>query len=182
MTGWIIGGVVILVLIFMVVTYNALIKAKNNVKNAFSQIDAQLQRRFDLIPNLVETVKGISAHEKELLENVTASRSGYMNAQSAEEKIAMNNQLTSTLKSLFAVMENYPEIKANENFSKLQDELSKTEDKVTYSRQFYNDAVTIYNNKLQAFPNNIIGAIFGFKEEMLFRANEESANAPKVQF
>lgn len=182
MTGIIIGIIIVLILIFTIITYNNLIRAKNNVKNSLAQIDTQLQRRFDLIPNLVETVKGIAAHEKELLENVTASRSGYMNAHTAEEKFAYSNQLTAGLKTLFAVAENYPEIKSNENFSKLQGELSETEDKVTYSRQFYNDAVTMYNNKLQTFPNNVIGSIFGFREEVLFKANEDATQAPKVEF
>lgn len=183
MIGMIICIVVLLVVIlFVVTTYNALVNARNKVKNSFAQIDTQLQRRFDLIPNLVETVKGFATHEKELLENVTASRSGYMNANSTEEKLAMNNQLTSTLKTLFAVAENYPELKANENFSKLQDELSDTEDKVTYSRQFYNDAVTIYNNKIQVFPNNLVASIFGFREEELFNSDTATKEAPKVQF
>ena len=175
-------AVLLVVILFVITTYNTLINARNRVKNSFAQVDAQLQRRFDLIPNLVETVKGFATHEKELLENVTASRSGYMSANSTEEKLAMNNQLTSTLKTLFAVAENYPELKANENFSKLQDELSDTEDKVTYSRQFYNDAVTIYNNKIQVFPNNLVAGIFGFREEALFNTDDATKAAPKVQF
>ena len=151
--GWIIALVIVLLLVFWVIgVYNSLIQSRNKVKNAFAQIDTQLQRRFDLIPNLVETVKGYASHEKELLENVTASRSGYMNAHSAAEKIEADNQLTSTLKTLFAVAENYPDLKANQNFAKLQDDLKGTEDKVAFSRQFYNDSVTIYNNKLQTFP------------------------------
>lgn len=182
MTGIIIAIVVVLIVLFTIITYNNLIKAKNNVENSFSQIDTQLQRRFDLIPNLVETVKGISEHEKEIVEKISASRTGYMNANTSGEKLEMNNQLTSSLRSLFAIVENYPEVKANENFSKLQDELSKTEDKVMYSRQFYNDAVTIYNNKLQVFPNNIVGAIFGFKKETLFNVDKETREVPKVQF
>lgn len=183
MIGWIIAGVVIaIVLVFVITTYNELVRLRNKVKNAFSQIDTQLQRRFDLIPNLVETVKGFATHEKELLENVAASRSGYMNASSNGEKLAMNNQLTSNLRSLFAVAESYPELKANTNFLKLQDELSETEDKVTYSRQFYNDAVTIYNNKIQMFPGNLIAGIFGFKEEELFNIVDEAKEAPRVQF
>ncbi len=183
MIGWIIAGVVIaIVLVFVITTYNELVRLRNKVKNAFSQIDTQLQRRFDLIPNLVETVKGFATHEKELLENVAASRSGYMNASSNGEKLAMNNQLTSNLRSLFAVAESYPELKANTNFLKLQDELSETEDKVTYSRQFYNDAVTIYNNKIQMFPGNLIAGIFGFKEEELFNTVDEAKEAPRVQF
>ena len=186
MTGWIIGGVIIVVVIavfaFVIKTYNELVRLRNKVKNAFAQIDTQLQRRFDLIPNLVETVKGFATHEKELLENVTASRNGYAHASSNGEKMAMNNQLTSSLRSLFAVVENYPDLKANTNFLKLQDELSETEDKITYSRQFYNDAVTIYNNKIQMFPGNIIAGMFSFREEELFNTEDEAKAAPKVQF
>lgn len=183
MIGWIIGGVIVVALIvFVITTYNDLVRLRNKVKNAFAQIDTQLQRRFDLIPNLVETVKGFATHEKELLENVAASRSGYMNASSNGEKLAMNNQLTSNLRSLFAVAESYPELKANTNFLKLQDELSETEDKITYSRQFYNDAVTIYNNKIQMFPGNIVAGMFGFREEELFNTDDEAKEAPKVQF
>ena len=183
MMGLMIGIVILVVLIvFVIATYNELVRLRNKVKNSFAQIDTQLQRRFDLIPNLVETVKGFAAHEKELLENVTASRSGYLNAGSTEEKLAMNKQLTSNLRSLFAVAENYPDLKANANFSKLQDELTETEDKVAFSRQFYNDAVTIYNNKLQMFPGNLVAGLFGFKEEALFSSDEETKEAPRVQF
>ena len=180
--GWIVLIVVVVIALWLIATYNSLIQARNKVKNAFAQIDTQLQRRFDLIPNLVETVKGYASHEKELLENVTASRSGYMNATTAAEKMAADNQLTSTLKTLFAVSENYPELKANTNFSKLQDDLKGTEDKVAFSRQFYNDSVTKYNDKLLMFPTNIIGSIFGFKEEELFKTDEAAKSAPKVQF
>ena len=174
--------IVVIVVAFVITTYNELVRLKNSVKNSFAQIDTQLQRRFDLIPNLVETVKGFAAHEKELLENVTASRSGYMNAGTQEEKLAMNSQLTSSLRTLFAVAENYPELKANTNFLKLQDELSETEDKISYSRQFYNDAVTIYNNKIQMFPGNLIAGMFGFSEEALFNSDEDAKEAPRVQF
>ena len=183
MIGWIIAGVVVVVvLVFVITTYNTLVRLRNKVKNAFAQIDTQLQRRFDLIPNLVETVKGFATHEKELLENVTASRSGYMNASTNGEKMAMNNQLTAGLRSLFAVAENYPDLKANANFLKLQDELSETEDKITYARQFYNDAVTIYNDKIQMFPGNMVAGIFGFREEELFNSDDAAKDAPKVQF
>ena len=183
MTGLIIGFVIIIALLVWVVgVYNGLIQSRNKVKNAFAQIDTQLQRRFDLIPNLVETVKGYAAHEKELLENVTASRSGYMNATTNAEKMAADNQLTSTLKSLFAVAENYPDLKANQNFAKLQDDLKGTEDKVAFSRQFYNDSVTMYNNSLQTFPNNIVAGMFNFKEEELFKTDDVAKAAPKVQF
>ena len=176
--------VIIAVLLLAVIgIHNNLIIARNKVKNAFAQIDTQLQRRFDLIPNLVETVKGYAAHEKGVLENITAARSGYMNAKSTGEKIEADNQLTSTLKTLFAVAENYPELKANENFSKLQDDLRGTEDKVAFSRQFYNDAVTMYNNKIAVFPNNIVAGIFKFTEEELYKVeSEEAKKAPKVQF
>ena len=174
--------VVVAIILWLVGVYNGLVNARNKVKNAFAQIDTQLQRRFDLIPNLVETVKGYASHEKELLENVTASRSGYMNATSAGEKLEANNQLTSTLKTLFAVAENYPDLKANQNFSKLQDDLKGTEDKIAFSRQFYNDSVTNYNNKLQMFPNNIVAGMFGFKEETLFNTEDAARVAPKVQF
>ncbi|MBE5883851.1 MAG: LemA family protein [Lachnospiraceae bacterium] len=183
MLGWIIAGIIIVaVILFVIVTYNALVRLRNKVKNSFAQIDTQLQRRFDLIPNLVETVKGFASHEKELLENVTASRSGYLSAGSNEEKLAMNHQLTSSLKTLFAVAENYPELKANTNFLKLQDELSETEDKIAFSRQFYNDAVTIYNNKRQMFPGNIVAGIFGFQEEALFNTDDEAKEVPRVEF
>lgn len=174
--------IVIAIIAFVIVTYNELVRLRNKVKNSFAQIETQLQRRFDLIPNLVETVKGFASHEKELLENVTASRSGYMNATSNAEKLAMNGQLTSGLRSIFAVAESYPELKADVNFLKLQDELSDTEDKVAYSRQFYNDAVTMYNTKLQMFPGNIIAGMFGFQEEVLLDADDKVNEVPTVKF
>ncbi len=176
--------VVILVVIvgFVIATYNELVQLRNKVKNAFSQIDTQLQRRFDLIPNLVETVQGFASHEKELLENVTASRSGYINAGTNQEKLAMNNQLTAGLRSLFAVAESYPELKSNTNFLNMQEELSDTEDKIMFSRQFYNDAVTMYNNKIQMFPGSIIAGMFGFTEEELYDADEKANEAPRVKF
>ena len=176
---------VILVLIaaFIITVYNKLIKARNKVRNEFAQIDTQMQRRFDLIPNLVEVVKGYASHEEKVLTQVTEARSGYMNAKNVEDKINADNMLSSTLKSLFAVSESYPELKANQNYVKLQEELSETEDKVTYARQFYNDTVTKYNDTLQVFPNNIVGGMFGFKEEVLFKIENDAAKqAPKVQF
>lgn len=174
--------IVIAIVAFVIKTYNELVTCRNKVKNSFAQVDTQLQRRFDLIPNLVETVKGFAAHEKELLENVSASRAGYMNASSNAEKLAMNNQLTTGLRNIFAIAESYPEVKANANFIRLQDELSETEDKVAYSRQFYNDAVTIYNNKIQIFPGNIVAGMFGFTQEELFGTDDEAKEAPKVEF
>ena len=180
---WIILGIIAALIIWIVSVYNSLIRAKNKVRNQFAQIDTQLQRRFDLIPNLVETVKGYATHEKEVFEQVAAARSGYMNATTAGDKIDADNMLTGTLKTLFAVAENYPELKANTNFLQLQDELKGTEDKVAFSRQFYNDTVQKYNDKLLVFPNNIIANMFGFKEEAFFKVeSEEAKKAPKVQF
>ena len=180
----IIGIVVLLFILigWIIVTHNALVRASNKVKNAFAQIDTQLQRRFDLIPNLVEIVKGYAEHEKTLLESVTASRTGFMNANTGIEKIEADVQLSSTLKSLFAVVENYPELKANENFAQLQDELAETEDKVSFARQFYNDAVTMYNTKIQMFPTNLIAGMFGFEEEELFSVDDKSREVPRVEF
>ena len=183
MIKWIIIGVVVVaVLAYVIATYNKLVILRNKVRNSFAQIDTQLQRRFDLIPNLVETVRGFATHEKELLENVAASRSGFINASTPGQKLAMNNQLTASLRSLFAVVESYPDLKANANFIKLQDELSETEDRVTYSRQFDNDAVTMYNNKLQLFPANLVAAVLGFREEELFNSDNEAKSAPRVRF
>lgn len=174
--------IIAVIVAWIIVTYNNLVQARNKVRNSFAQVDTQLQRRFDLIPNLVETVKGYSLHENNVLEKITSARSGYMNAQTAGEKMEADNQLTSTLKTLFAVAENYPELKANTNFLHLQDELRATEDKVAFSRQFFNDSVTMYNNSLQLFPSNIIAKLFGFQEEGLFKTEDAARVAPKVQF
>lgn len=180
---WIVLGIIVILAILFVSVYNNLVTSRNKVHNAFANIDTQLQRRFDLISNLVETVKGYASHESKVLENVTAARSGYMNAKTPEEKMEADNALTGTLKTLFAVAESYPELKANQNFSKLQEDLKGTEDKIAFSRQFYNDAVTMYNDKLLVFPNNIIGGMFGFKAEALYKIDNDSAKqTPKVQF
>lgn len=172
--------IVVALAVFVIVTYNSLVKARNRVKNSFAQIDTQIQRRFDLLPNLVDTVKEVASHEQILLDNVMASREGYRNTNVAKEKLAMNNQLNATLRSLFTVSGQYPELKGNASFLRLQEELSETEDKVTFARQFYNDAVTIYNNKLQMFPANLIGSIFGFREEELFNVVDEAREAPQL--
>ena len=174
--------IIAVIVAWIIVTYNNLVQARNKVRNSCAQVDTQLQRRFDLIPNLVETVKGYALHENNVLEKITSARSGYMNAQTAGEKMEADNQLTSTLKTLFAVAENYPELKANTNFLHLQDELRATEDKVAFSRQFFNDSVTKYNNSLQLFPSNIIAKLFGFQEEGLFKTEDAARVAPKVQF
>lgn len=163
-------------------TYNSLITAKVRISEALAHIDVQLKRRTDLIPNLVETVKGYAKHEKELFENVTKARTSLMQANSNKDKAAANNMLTDTLKSLFAVAENYPQLKANENFAKLQDEITDTEDKIAYSRQFLNSNVLAYNTKLSLFPSNIIGNTFGFKSAEFFGATEEDKKPVKVSF
>ncbi|MDV0445362.1 Protein LemA [Methanimicrococcus sp. At1] len=186
-TGTIIAIVVIvLILIILAVLaamYNGLVKSRNFVDNAWSQIDVQLKRRYDLIPNLVETVKGYASHEKETLENVIAARNATMNATSPHAKAEASNMLTSTLKSLFAVAENYPDLKANTNFQDLQKQLKDTEDKIAYARQFYNDTVTKYNNEIQTIPRNIVAKIGGFEKKELFDAGpDEVREAPKVQF
>ena len=160
--------IIIAIILAIIGLYNGLVTARNKVKNAWAQIDVQLNRRADLIPNLVETVKGYAGHEKTVFEDVTAARAGLMNANGVKEINEANNQLTNTLKTLFAVAENYPELKANENFKELQAQLAQTEDKIAYSRQFYNDSVLMYNNKCQTFPSNIIANSFGFKEADFF--------------
>lgn len=158
--------ILILLIIFIVYTiihlYNNLVNLRNRVKNSYSQIEVQLKRRNDLIPNLVETVKGYAAHEKEVFENVTQARSNVMNASGIEQTSAADNQLTGALKSLFAVAENYPELKANSNFQQLQTELSETEDKISYARQFYNDVVLKYNNACQQFPSSMFAKNVSF--------------------
>lgn len=162
--------------------YNRLVNLRNRVQNSFSQIDVQLKRRNDLIPNLVETVKGYASHEKEVLEDVTKARTSVMNASGVKETSEADNQLTGALKTLFAVAENYPDLKANSNFQQLQSELSDTEDKIAYSRQFYNDTVLMYNNVCQQFPSNILAKLFGFKPSEFFEADEASREVPEVEF
>ncbi|HZX45521.1 MAG TPA: LemA family protein [Candidatus Nanoarchaeia archaeon] len=178
----IVGIIVVVLVLFVILIYNSLIRLKNQVKNAWAQIDVQLKRRTDLIPNLVETVKGYMKHEKEVLENVTRARSAVMKAGSVHEKAAASNMLSDTLKSLFAVAENYPTLKANENFLQLQEELSGTENKIAYSRQHYNDIVMHFNNKIQTFPNNIFANMLNFKQEESFTATEAERKNVKVKF
>jgi LemA protein len=172
-------GVPILIGIFI---YNRLVTLRNRSDNGWHQIDVQLQRRADLVPNLVETVKGYAAHEKGVLEEVTKARSIYSQAGTVKEKADATNMLTSTLKTLFAVVENYPELKANQNFLLLQEELSGIESKIAYARQFYNDVVMTFNNTQQVFPSNIIANMFGFKPREYFEIEETKREAPKVDF
>lgn len=162
--------------------YNSLIVKRNRVKNGWHQIDVQLKRRIDLIPNLVETVKGYAAHEKEIFEKVAEARSMAMGAKTPAESAKANNALTETLKSLFAVVENYPNLKANENFAKLQEELTTTENKISFARQFYNDVVMDFNNKIQMFPSNIVAAMFRFQAAEFYTVPEAEREAPKVKF
>jgi LemA protein len=162
--------------------YNSLVTAKIRIDEALAQIDVQLKRRTDLIPNLVETVKGYAKHEKDVLENVTKARSGLMSAKSTQEKAEANNFLTDTLKSLFAVAENYPDLKASQNFLSLQEELTDTENKIAYSRQFYNSNVRDYNTQIQIFPNVLFVNLFNFKSAEYFEAGEEDKKPVKVSF
>ena len=180
--GWIILIIVVLILVFLINIYNNLVSLRQKVKNAWSQIDVQLQRRNDLIPNIVETVKGYAGHEKSTFEEVTKARANMANATSVKEVAEADNMLTGALKSLFAVAEAYPELKANKNFLELQEELSDTEDKISYARQFYNDTVLKYNNLCEQFPSNIIAKLFHFEESEFFEAQEGTRATPKVKF
>ena len=176
-------AVVLLIAVFVISVYNGLVKARQKVKNSWSQIEVQLQRRFDLIPNLVESVKGYMSHEAGVLEKVAQLRTSWANTNSTEEKVQINNELSGVLKTIMAVSENYPELKANTNFIDLQNSLKETENKISYSRQFYNDSVTMYNTKTEVFPSNIIASMFGFKPEALFNVDSEEARQNvKVDF
>ena len=183
MTIWIILGIVVVLIIAVIGIYNSLVQSKIKVDNAWSQIDVQLQRKFDLIHNLVETVKGYLTREKESFEKIASLRTSWANANSVSEKAELDNQLSTTLKTIMAVSENYPELKANQNFSELSEELRNTENKISFSRQFYNDTVTMYNTKLQVFPSNIIAGMFNFKARDLFKAeSDEARRNVKVDF
>jgi LemA protein len=178
--------VIVLILVFALAgTYNGLVKLRNQVKNAWAQIDVQLKRRYDLIPNLVETVKGYAKHERETFEAVTNARNMAQQAATAGvgERAKAEGELSSALSRLLAVAESYPELKANQNFLALQEELTSTENKISFSRQFYNDSVLKYNNQTQMFPSNIIASMFGFKANEFFEVKSETEReAPKVSF
>ena len=176
---WVIIAVVVLSIIGL---YNSLIVLRNKVKNAWAQIDVQLKKRFDLIPNLIETVKGYAKHEKTVLKEVTEARNMMMKAGDVKGKAAAENQLSGALKTLFAVSENYPDLKANENFLQLQEELSGMESKIAYARQFYNDMVMRFNTKIQLFPNNIFAGMLNFKDEQFFETAAEEKKNVKVKF
>jgi len=181
-TGFILIGLAFILGIYLIATYNGLVVMRERIKEALSGIDVQLKRRTDLIPNLVETVKGYAKHEKAVFENVTKARTSLMGAGTLPEKADANNQLTGALKSLFAVAEAYPDLKANTNFQDLQRQLEDTEDKVAYSRQFYNTNVLEFNNKVQLFPDTIVANMFGFKMAEFFAATEEERKKIDVKF
>lgn len=179
---WIVVGVIVLILGWIIMTYNGLVVARNRVREAFSHIDVQLKRRASLIPNLVETVKGYAKHEKEVFENVTKARSALMTADTKAGQAAANDMLTGALKSLFAVAEAYPDLKASDNFKQLQSELSDTETKIAASRQFYNTNVLDYNNSLEVFPSSVIAGMFHFTKEEFFKATDEEKKDVEVKF
>jgi len=183
------AGILILLAIIVVVVaivasmYNSLVRLRNQVKNAWSQIDVQLKRRHDLIPNLMETVKGYMKHERETLENITKARSRAMSAETVGDKARAEGELNGAMSKFFLVVENYPDLKANQNFLALQEELTSTENKISYSRQAYNDQVLFYNNKIEVFPSNIIAGMFSFKQAEFFEIEDASERqAPKVDF
>jgi LemA protein len=178
----VIVGIVVLIVLVLVGMYNGLVRARVRTREAWSGIDVQLKRRADLIPNLVETVKGYAAHERETFENVTRARAMLQQAGTAAEAAQANNFLTQTLRSLFAVAENYPELKANENFLDLQNELSDIEEKIAYARQFYNRNVSTYNTSIQTVPNVVVANMFGFRRFEFFEAPEEAREVPEVSF
>ena len=181
-------GIILLIILGVIIVlvigiHNALIQLRNRCENAWAQVDVQLRRRYDLIPNLVETVKGYAKHERELFQKVTEARASAINAGTVKEQGQAENMLSGTLKSLFAVAENYPELKANQNFMMLQEELAGTEGKIAYARQFYNDMSMKFNTKQQVFPANIIAGMFNFSEREYFEIEEAEAKEPvKVEF
>ncbi len=180
---WVIGIIVVVVLLLVIIgTYNSLVSLRNRVKDQWAQIDVQLKRRFDLIPNLVETVKGYTKHESETLENIVKARNTYASANTPQEAMEADSELNKAVSKLFALAESYPDLKANTNFLQMQDELKETENKIASARQFYNDVVLQYNNKIQMFPSNIIAGLFGFKTESFFEANKEERENVKVKF
>ena len=182
-TGLIILIVVLVVLVlWLVATYNSLVSLRNRVRDAWSQIDVQLKRRFDMVPNLVDIVKGYTKHESETLENVVKARNTYLSANLPEEQMKADGELTKAINKLFALTESYPDLKANQNFLELQASLEQTEDKIAIARQFYNDIVLQYNNKVEMFPSNLVAGIFKFTKETFFNALEEEKENVKIKF
>ena len=179
---WVIGIVVVVLILVIISTYNSLVSLRNMVRDQWAQIDVQLKRRFDLIPNLIETVKGYTKHESETLENIVKVRNTYASANTPQEAMEADGELNKAVSRLFALAESYPDLKANTNFLQMQDELKETENKIASARQFYNDVVLRYNNKIQMFPSNIVAGLFGFKTEAFFEANKEEKENVKVKF
>ena len=179
---WIIVGIVVILILFVIGTYNSLISLRNKEDDQWSQIEVQLKRRADLIPNLVETVKGYAKHENNTLKEVIEARNTYVAASTPEEEMKASGEVTKALNKLFALSESYPDLKANENFMALQKDLKDTEDKISYARQFYNDTVLTYNNKVEMVPSNIVAGIFKFKKATFFEASEEDKKTPEVKF
>jgi LemA protein len=179
---WVVLGLLGLLLLYGVVSYNRLVRLRNQIDNAWSQIDVQLRRRYDLIPNLVETVKGYAKHERELFERVTAARAAGIAATTVGEQARAENQITQALRQLLAVVESYPELKANQNFLALQEELTATEGRIAFARQFYNDQVLAYNNLVQQFPSRIVAELGGFRPREYFEIEEAAAGPVQVQF
>ncbi len=182
MIGWIIGIVVAIVLIMFFVYYNRFAVLGNRIDNSLSQIDVQLRKRADLVPNLVKTVQGYAKHEKGIMKEVTEARKAFLGAKDMGSKIKAGNELQAALKSIFAIAENYPQLRANENFLHLQKELSAIEDKVAYSRQYYNDSILNYNNLCKTFPGVFFAGIYGKKEKEYLKIPEEARAVPKVDF
>ena len=183
MKWWIILIIVLVLIIFWAISvYNSLVALRNRVKDQWAQIDVQLKRRFDLIPNLVETVKGYTKHESETLEAVIKARNTYVSATVPEEQMKADGELTQAISKLFALTESYPDLKANTNFQALQQELTETESKIAAARQFYNDTVMVYNNKVSMVPSNIIASLFKFNKEAFFEANETERQNVQVKF
>ena len=179
---WIILAVVVLALVYALVTYNGLVAMRNRIENAWAQIDVQLKRRYDLIPNLVETVKGYAAHERETLEAVIQARNAAMAAEGPQDQAAAENMISGALKSIFALSEAYPDLKANQNFLNLQEELTGTEGRIAYARQFYNDTVYRYNTKIQSVPANVIANQFSFSERQYFEVDDAARGNVQVDF
>jgi len=179
---YVIIGVIVLIVLYIILAYNSLIRLRLRIENAWSQIDVQLKRRYDLIPNLIETVKGYAKHEKTVFENVTKARASMLKADTLPKKAQAENMMSSALKSIFAVAENYPQLKANENFKLLQEELAGTESKIAYSRQFYNDNVMVFNTAIKTFPKNILASMFNFTDKEFFKTEGKEKEPIKVKF
>ncbi len=180
---WILPAILVILLFIAVGLYNTLVRLRKRCDNGWAQIDVQLKRRYDLIPNLVETVKGYMAHEKEVLENVTKARQQAIDVSGVKDQAKAENLLTSTLRTLFAVSENYPDLKANTNMLAMQEELVSTENKISFARQHYNDCVMVYNTRIETVPSNMVASVFGFTQADFFELDDEvQREAPKVSF